>query len=150
MKNQSPCSSRSVGRWFQCRAFGEDAGGAVWVWLNAQGLLWRQSQDLWQWRYSSADFVQLLEEGLGPNTVHVAASWQQFVPTFGSLKLIWVCMHILHSLWSAEIQSSGSFMWCEQIYLPTAVIGKYLFFAHLQFSWKLSLRQTEGCSTSSF
>lgn len=94
--------------------------------------------------------VQLLEKGLGPNTVHVATAWQQFVPTFDSLKLIWVCMHVLHSLWSAEIQSSGSFMWCEQIYLPTAIVGKYLFFAHLQFSWKWSLRQTEGCSTSSF
>lgn len=79
----------------------------------------------------------------------VATFWQQFVPTFGSLKLIWVCVHILHSLCCAKIQTSGSLTWCEQIYLPTAVTGKYLFFAHLQFSWKLSLRQTGGCSTSS-
>lgn len=90
---------------------------------------------------------QLLERVWGPYTVHIVTSWQQFALT---LKLIWVGMHTLHSLCSAKIHNSGSFMWCEQIYLPTAVIGKYLFFAYPQFSWKLSSRETIGSLASSF
>lgn len=46
--------------------------------------------------------------------VHAATYLQLFVLAFGSLKLIWVCLHILHSLCFAKIQTSWSFTWSEQ------------------------------------
>lgn len=61
-----------------------------------------------------ASVGQLLKKGLGTYIAHAATHLQLSVPRFGSLKLIWVCLHILHSLCFAKIQISQSFTCSEQ------------------------------------